>query len=69
MMKIKPYIPRNLERYGNCAVGGEYMKRVGKKKLIDELETQGFTVEIHEKQDDASKRKSAKNTYYILERM
>ncbi|MDQ0362496.1 hypothetical protein [Breznakia pachnodae] len=68
-MKLKPFIPRNLEQYGNCAVGGEYVKRVGKKNLIDELETQGFTVVIYEKQDDTSKRKSAKNTYYILERM
>lgn len=41
-MILKDWMIRNLEKYGNCAIGEKIIKQHGKSKIIDEVKALGY---------------------------
>lgn len=43
---LDKYVYRNLERYGNCVIGLQDLKKYGKKKILNDLLQHGFNCSI-----------------------
>ena len=41
-MILKEWMVRNLEKYGNCAIGENFIKQHGKNKIVEEVKALGY---------------------------
>ena len=50
---LESYIYKNLQRYGNCLISENLMKRIGKNKILKDLKDHGLdcTIEVRKVAD------------------
>ena len=50
---LESYIYKNLQRYGNCLISENLMKRIGKNKILKDLKEHGLdcTIEVRKVAD------------------
>ena len=64
--KIPEWVLQCLDQYGNCACGRNITKKMGKDKLLDELEALGYPCELEILSDQKEKSADPKEATYIL---
>ncbi|MDY5233826.1 MAG: hypothetical protein SPH17_09510 [Faecalicoccus sp.] len=64
--KIPEWVLQCLDQYGNCACGRNITKKMGKDKLLDELEALGYPCELEILSDQKEKNAYPKEATYIL---
>lgn len=64
--KIPEWVLQCLDQYGNCACGRNITKKMGKDKLLDELEALGYPCELEILSDQKEKSAYPKEATYIL---
>ena len=43
---LENYIYRNLDRYGNCLISNNLIRKYGKNKILKDLQQHGFNCDI-----------------------
>lgn len=64
--KIPEWVLQCLDQYGNCACGRNITKKLGKDKLLEELESLGYPCELEILSDQKEKSAYPKEGTYIL---
>lgn len=64
--KIPDWVIQCLDQYGNCACGRNLTKKLGKEKLLEELESMGFPCTLEILSDQKEKAAYPKDGTYIL---
>ena len=63
---IPEWVLHCLEQYGNCALGRTITKKLGKDKLLEELEAAGFPCELGILSDQKDTSPYPKDGTYIV---
>lgn len=66
-IKVPNWILQCLDQYENCACGYEIVKKYGKDKLLDFLESKGYPCELEIISDQKDKTQYPKEGTYILQ--